>query len=133
MDAFERLKQKNEQHSKLVKKESGEVFPSVLSSALAAVLFYYEFYVNLGSEFGAQALITLFLVYVVYSFTVFMFCDEFTKNSHLKNSLLIICHSTYIYLWIWQDNKWAVAYLIGLLFVSAKVLLMLRVMKEQKQ
>lgn len=99
MDAFERLKQKNEQHSKLVKKESREVFPSVLSSALAAVLFYYEF----------------------------------TKNYHLKNSLLIICHSTCIYLWIWQDNKWAVAYLIGLLFVSAKVLLMLRVMKEQKQ
>ena len=133
MDAFERLKQKNEQHSKLVKKESREVFPSVLSSALAAVLFYYEFYVNLGTEFGLQALLTLFLVYVVYSFTVFMFCDEFTKNYYFKNALLIICHSTCIYLWIWQDNKWTVAYLIGLLFVSAKVLLMLRAMKEQKQ
>lgn len=131
VDAFERLKEKNDHYGKIKRKESREVFPLFLNTSLGAIIFYYEYFISIENIFSAGTFATLFFIYFIYGFTVLIFCEEITKHYYLKNSLVVLCHSVCIYLWIWQDSKWAVAYFVGILFASAKIVLMFKIMSKR--
>ena len=124
MDALEHLKQKNEKHAGLLKKERREAIPIFLNMVFVVVLYYYEAYKNIESGFTTERVGTLLFIFTVYNVAVFMFCVEVTKNYFVKCALILLCHGVCLYFWIWEQDIWSTAYFIGLLY-SALALIFL--------
>ena len=123
MDSLERLKQRQEAHAKLLRKENNEILPLFIHSVFVSGLLYYEFFRNIGGEFTFEVLGTLAFIYVFYSFFVMVFTNQVAKTYAVRCVILTVCHGVCFYLWIWGQDKWSVAYFVGLLFVAAQVVL----------
>ena len=123
MDSLERFKEKQKIHAQHVKKEREEIIPAFIHCSLALVIFYYEAFSNIESDFTFAGIGPNLFVFIIYFFVVLIFCVEVTKNFIIKCILLVSCHAVCIYLWIWVQNPWAMAYFVGLIFSATKLLM----------
>ena len=127
MDALERLNEKNKKHALLLKNEKREIVPLFLNSAFVMALLYYEIFREINAAFTFEKVGVLLFIYIVYNFAVLTFCTEAAKNYFLKCLLLFSSHSICFYLWIWGQDKWSVAYFIGVLMAATKLTLMWKI------
>lgn len=117
MDALKRLKQKNAERKKIIEKERNELFPMALHAMFVMVLLMYELLVNIEYEFTIQNLKTLFFIYIIYNIVVISFCSKFPDNYIIRCAALTVCHSIFIYSWIWHQDKYGVGYIVGLMAI----------------
>jgi len=118
MDAFELLKKKNEQHRKLLSAERKSAFPIVINAFFVIALLEFEIIEMLSNGPNTAVAIAIAFLYVFYNFLVLAFCSAFFSNLVLQCATLVVIHLCLAYFWIWQGDKWSVAYIIGLLFVA---------------
>ena len=121
MNELERIKQKNEAHNRHIQAEKREVFPIFLHSIFLLILIYYELFESIDAEFTTQSFTALFFLYIIYNFIVFDFCTNITKNYYAKCSLLAVLHSIFIYFWIWHQDQYGVAFIVGKLGVLVTI------------
>lgn len=127
MDALKRLNEKNKKHAQIAKNEKREIMPLFLNSAFVLALFQYEYFKEIEADLTLGSIGTLLFIYVVYNFVVLIFCTEAAKNYFLKCTYLVLCHGICFYLWIWGQDKWSVAYFVGILMAATKLILMWKV------
>ena len=116
-----RIQQKNESHRKLMQAENREVFPIFIHSIFLLTLLYYELLVNIGDGFTAENVTTLLFIYIFYNMIVFDFCTNIIKNYYAKCLLLVTLHSVFIYFWIWHQDQYGVAYIVGKLGILVTI------------
>ncbi|WP_353372294.1 hypothetical protein [Aliiglaciecola sp. NS0011-25] len=118
MDALELLKQKNENHRKLLEKEKRFAIPLVINSFFVMFLLYYEFFSIISDDFDLAELGVLAFIWLFYQVSIFSFCSEFIKHYYAKCFILVVIHCGFLYMWIWREDRWGVSYIAGLLFLS---------------
>ena len=80
-------------------------------------LVYYEVFSKEGEALTFEYISTLFFVYILYNFIVFFFCTVIFTNFVFTCLSLVVFHSTFIYYWIWHQEKHGVAFLLGFMFI----------------